>query len=557
VIVFIDVETTGLSAHADRLVLVGFDGGSGPVFGRHPVDGDLIQGFLDLDATFVGHNINFDMHFLGASGYRIPPSERWRDTQLLAHVAGVDGERKGGNTALASLTKRLIAAGELPEDILEPEVSIKGWLLGARRTAKQEGRRRPQLGDAPAHLLRSYLAADLTCTRAVARHYGAALNGQARVLELERRCAPAVFHAERRGAPIDIAAAEMVAEQSTAKLADLEARLHHAASQPFNFNSAAHIEHALLGRGVDLAGAKRTPTGKLQTTPDALQQIDDELVELLLEHRAERIFHALLDGLLRYTAPDGRCHPSFRQVGCETGRMSCGTPNLQNVPASDLRARYAVAAPPGRALVACDLNNVELRCLAAYAPGGKLAESFAGGADLHARTAERFGIERDLAKTLNFGILYGAGASRVSQILGIDSESAQEVRDQWWRLWPEIAHLKAGLGRVIRRRGYLQTAGGRRHYMDKPNHLTLNYLIQGSAADLFKAAMAELHARGVEMILFIHDEIVAEVDEGHAEKTGRVLEEVMSRDFGPIRNLKAEATIGKRWSDLKQPGYQP
>ena len=278
---------------------------------------------------------------------------------------------------------------------------------------------------------------------------------------------------------------------------------------------------------------------------------------LLLEHRAERVFHGLLDGLLRHTAPDGRCHASFRQVGAETGRMSCGTPNLQNVPVSDLRARFVVAAPPGRALVGCDLDNVELRVLAAYAPGGKLAESFAGGADLHARTAERFGITRELAKTLNFGCLYGAGAPRVGQILGIDSKAAQEVRDQWWRLWPEIGHLKAGLGRAIRRRGYLQTAGGRRHHTDKPNHMTLNYLIQGSASDLFKAAVVELHARSLEMILFIHDEIVAEVDEDQAEETGRVLEEVMARDFGPIRNLKAEATIGKRWSDLKQPGYVP
>jgi len=266
-IVFLDVETTGLNPRADRLVLVGFDGGGGPVFGRHSADRDLIQGFLDLDATFVGHNVNFDMHWLEASGYRIPSPERWRDTQLLAHVAGIDGERKGGNTALASLTKRLIAAGELPEGILEPEAAIKRWLLGARRAARKEGRRRPEKGDAPAPLLRSYLAADLTCTRAVARHYGAALNGQANVLELERRCAPAVYAAERRGAPIDITAAEAVIEQSTAKLGDLEARLHHAAGQPFNLNSAAQIEHALLGRGVDLSGARRTPTGKLQTLP--------------------------------------------------------------------------------------------------------------------------------------------------------------------------------------------------------------------------------------------------------------------------------------------------
>src|SRR5262249_30657829 len=160
--------------------------------------------------------------------------------------------------------------------------------------------------------------------------------------------------------------------------------------------------------------------GLLARSAQALERIDDELVVVLKEHRDERVFHGLLDGLLKRTI-DGRLFGSFRQVGAETGRMSSGDPNLQNVPASDLRARYSVCAPPGKVLVGADLSAVELRVLAAYAPGGALARDLAAGVDPHQRIADEFGVDRDtVAKRFNFGVLYGAGAPRVAEILGID-----------------------------------------------------------------------------------------------------------------------------------------
>jgi DNA polymerase I-like protein with 3'-5' exonuclease and polymerase domains len=99
--------------------------------------------------------------------------------------------------------------------------------------------------------------------------------------------------------------------------------------------------------------------------------------------------------------------------------------------------------------------------------------------------------------------------------------------------------------------------GGRRHYFDEPNHKLLNRLISGSCADMFKAAVIELHELDVPVVLYVHDEVVAEVDERQAEDTARLLETVLSRGLGQLRGLKAEATIAERWSDFKQPGYTP
>jgi DNA polymerase-1 len=554
--VFLDTETTGTNPRKDRLVAVGFALGEHPPRALlHDRDRELIQRVLSLeDALFVGHNVGFDMHFLEAHGYRLPDPARWEDTMLLAYVNGTNGERMRGNIALAKLTKRLIEAGELPDTILAPEAEIKRWRRAARAAATREGRRPPELGDAPEVLLRPYLAADVFETRAVHAHYVRA-GDQHELLELERALAPVIYAAEQRGAPIDVQAAREVCTTSAAKLVELRNHLFELAGKPFLLNSAPQIEQALRARGVDLSRAQRTRTDKLAISADALELIDDELTATLLEHRAERVFHDLLDRLVKFTV-DGRVYTSFRQNGAETGRMSSGQPNLQNIPASDLRARYTICAGPGRMLVGCDMDNIELRVLAHYAAGGELERALQEG-DLHQRTADGFGIDRATAKTLNYGILYGAGADRVGKILGLEHAEAKRARDQWYRLWPEIGRLKRRLKRQIRRYGYIETLAGRRHYAENADHRTLNYLIQGSAADLFKCAAIELHALGVPMIMFIHDEIVAEVPQAEAGFTARLLEEALARGMGRVEHLVAKAQVADRWSDFKEPGWAP
>jgi DNA polymerase I-like protein with 3'-5' exonuclease and polymerase domains len=554
----IDLETSGLNPRADELRWVGFAVDDGePYFLRHPDDAELIGELLELPATFCAHGGWFDAHFLEAKGYRIPPPERWEDTQILAHVAGIEERRKGA-TKLSALTKRLIAAGELPADALEPEKKIKSWRTAEKRLAKRENRKPPELGDAPDHLLYPYLAADLEATRTVARYYRPRVNGQGPVLELERACAPAVFAAERRGVPVDLEAASELCDRTATNTAALLERLRELTWPTFNPASIPQREKAFQMRGTDLSWISRTPSrGWPQFTKEALSRIGDELALTLIEYVSEKSMRDFAAGLWA-RVHDGRLYGTFRQVGTETGRMSSGNPNLQNLPKSDLRVRYCIAASEGHVLAASDLDNLEVRVMACYAPGGGLEQAFADGVDVHQRTADELGIDRGSAKQINYGVLYGMGASRLSKTLVIDYRTAKALLDRWWRqVYPEVRQLKNRLYREVQRNGYLETVTGRRHYFAEPNHMLLNRLVSGTAADAFKAAIAELHRRGAPMILFVHDEIVLECPADEAERWKAELEEVMPRDHGCIRGLKAEAAAHKRWSAFKQPEFVP
>jgi DNA polymerase I-like protein with 3'-5' exonuclease and polymerase domains len=558
-VIYLDTETTGLNPRSDELKAVGvaFDDDE-PLVLRHPADADLIARVLSLDERYTVHNSPFDFGFLASNGYRIPDASRWVDTVLIAHIAG---ERKPGQTRLDRLQKQLVAAGELGADILEPEERIKAWLRTARRAAKKSGARRPEKGDAPPAILNPYLRADVASTRAVARHWGALANGQTAVLELEHACLPAIYAAERRGVPLDLDAARELRDSTEANVGDLRARMFELAGRQFNPNAARQIERTLLDRGADLAAIPRTPRANMPMfTEQTLAQVDDELARALEAYRDEKALADYVHNLYEHAHGD-RLYGTFRQVGTETGRMSSGRPNLQSIPKRDLRVRYVIRAAPGRVLVGADLDNVELRVLTAYAPGGRLERAFADGVDLHQQTADACGVDRDMGKRLNYLIIYGGGVQLVQNILEIERDAARAILDRWYGLYPEVARLKAHLTRTVRRRGYLVSILGRRHHFDQPNHMLLNRLISGSCADLFKRSIVELHRAGVPMILFVHDEIVCEVDQDNADHVARVLETELAREaIRPrvrIDKLVANATVAERWSDFKQQGYAP
>jgi DNA polymerase I-like protein with 3'-5' exonuclease and polymerase domains len=559
VIIVIDTETTGLDPRADRLVLVGAQIGEDVLILRHDVDRERIQRILDLDARYCAHNISFDMAFLElAGGYRIPDASRWIDTTVIAHVAG---ERKPGNTRLAILAANLIELGQLPHDTLAPEAALKAWLTRARRAAKKDCRPRPEKGHAPRDVLEPYLRADIETTRAVAAYYAPRVDRQTDVLALEHACLPAIYAAERRGVPIDVDSGVELRDRTAAMVVDLRARLFELAGRAFNVNSARQIERALLDRGADLSQVPRTTKADLPMfTAQTLELVDDELARALEAYRDEKSLADYVANLYRHTHGD-RLFGTFNQAGTETGRMSSSRPNLQNIPKSDLRVRYVICSGHGRVLVGADQDNVELRTLACYAPGGALERAFADGVDLHQQTADACGVDRDIGKRLNYLIIYGGGVPLVARILEIDRDDAKGILDRWYGLYPEVGRLKARLARTVHRRGYLLTIAGRRHHFDQPNHMLLNRLVSGSCADMFKMAIIRLHKQAVPMILFVHDEIVVEVDERDADRVARLLETElgrgMSRPRVSVDHLVAKSSIARRWSDFKQPGYTP
>jgi DNA polymerase-1 len=550
--VALDVETTGLDPRSDRLVLVGFAADDqAPVVLEHPADRELIQRWLELGAQYVGHHLGFDLHFLEAAGYAIPSEELWQDTMILAHLAG---QSLQGQTKLDRLQHQLIDAGELEQEIIEPEHRLKRWLTQARKEAKKVGGRpRPQKGDAPRSLLDPYLVADVRSTRAAAGYYGGRLNGQAKTLELERAVLPAIFAAERRGVPLDLESVSQLRVRSAERVAQLRQELFEIAGRAFNPAAVRQVEQALIDLGADLVEVPRTPRANLPMfTSDTLPAIGHPLADTLHSYREEKKLRDYIEGLWTFSR-GSRLYGSFRQVGTSTGRMSSGSPNLQNIPRSDLRVRYAIAAGEGRMLVGADLDSVELRVLASYAPGGELERSFAEDRDLHQQSADWCGLTRDQGKVLNYCSLYGGGAAMVAKVIGGSIEEGREVLERWYQLYPEVDWLKARLAHQVRAKGYLQTAYGRQHHFDEPNHMLINRLISGTCADLFKVSIVELHRAGAAAVLYVHDEIVCEAQEDRAEETGELLERVLTRGTRRITNLQASSAAHGRWSQFKDP----
>jgi len=543
-----DVETTGLDPRVDELKLVCFAKGAHKESLRHPEQRKQIQAWLNRDNLFFAHNSCFDWAFLDHNGYVLPSQDKWRDTQLVAHLSGW---RMPGSTGLDKLQKNYVKEGALPPWVLEPEEKLKKWLSKARREAKKEGLPQPQKGDAPMHLLEPYCMTDVETTQYVGQRCGRDLEGQEDTLALEHRVLPAIYDTQRRGAPINLKSAkrfqrevEKDYERWSKKVIELSK------FDDFNTNAPRQIEAALVMRGVDVTKLPKTEKSK-QVKLDAavLETIDDDLARSILKLREQKKMVDYAASLLKFSH-NGRVYGTFRQVGTGTGRMSSGEPNMQNLPTAE-RVRSIFEAVSPMVLVGADYDNMELRMMGHLAPGGAIEKAFKEGLDLHQITADGVGFTRKQAKTLNYSILFGVGIKKTAHTFGISEAEAREVLNRWHQTYPEVNELKAEIRWHLGRQGYVKTVGGRRHYLDPDkDYIALNYLIQGGCADIFKEAAARIHEAGLTAILYIHDEIVLETHEEEAEDARVMLEDIMMDASGDA-NLVAEASIGQKWSELK------
>lgn len=456
-----------------------------------------------------------------------------------------------GSTALDKLQKNYVKEGTLQAWVLEPEKRLKKWLSKARREAKKEGLPTPQKGHAPMHLLEPYCMMDVETTQYVGQRCGKELEGQEITLKLEHRVLPAIYMTQKRGAPINLKTARKFQAEVNKEYESWFKKVRKLSKfDDFNPNAPRQIEAALVMNGVDVTKLPKTEKSK-QVKLDAkvLATIDHDLARSILKLREQKKMIDYADALLRFSH-DGRVYGTFRQVGTGTGRMSSGEPNMQNLP-TDARVRSIFEAVSPMVLVGADYDNMELRMMGSLASGGAIERAFEEGQDLHQITADGVGFTRRQAKTLNYSILFGVGVGKTAETFGISFEEAKEVLSRWHQTYPEVNELKAEIRWSLKHHGYVETIGGRRHYLDPDkDYIALNYLIQGGCADIFKEAAARIHEAGMPAILYVHDEIVLEVQEDVAEDARVRLEEIMEEASGDA-NLVAEASIGQKWSELK------
>lgn len=386
---------------------------------------------------------------------------------------------------------------------------------------------------------------------------------------------------ERNGVLVDPGVLADQGAELHRDLARIEADLFDIAGGPFNPNSPKQVAEILFER-LHLPVLERTKTGP-STSADVLAQLSiaHALPGKLLAYRElSKLLSTYIEQLREAIHPrTGRIHSHFHQTGTVTGRLSSSDPNLQNIPTrSDVggRIRRAFVAPDGFVLLGADYSQVELRLLAHLSGDGELIAALCGGADLHRLTAGRvFGVppeavsaaQRDAAKRINFGILYGITPFGLAKELAVSSQEAAGYIERFFRAYPDVQAFVDERIRQATERGFAETILGRRRALahlgsrvpaqrnvDRRN--AVNMPIQGSAADLIKMAMIEvdrrIRTRGwtARMILQIHDELVFEVrreeQEAFAGDVRQAMENVMSLRVP----LEVKLASGANWGEI-------
>ncbi|MEO5347410.1 MAG: DNA polymerase I [Magnetococcus sp. YQC-9] len=398
---------------------------------------------------------------------------------------------------------------------------------------------------------------------------------------VERPLIPVLGEMELAGALIDRAALEKLSADFAVRRAELTRQIHALAGSEFNINSTQQLGEILFQR-MGIKGGKRTKTG-FSTDVEVLTRLAEEGHELpgvVLEYRGlTKLQSTYTDALTAQLDPKtGRIHTQYNQAATLTGRLSSSDPNLQNIPVrrpEGKAIRAAFIAPPGALLLSADYSQIELRLLAHLGDIPRLKAAFAQGLDIHAATAaELFGTNPDqvdgearrLAKTINFGLIYGMSPYGLAKRLGISVGEAFNYMDLYFQRYAGVkAHMEATI-RFAREHGYVETLGGRRCFVADIDHTNrnlrelaertaINAPLQGSAADLIKLAMIRLHhalraARlQSRLILQVHDELVLEVPEAELEKVKEITREAMEQAMNLTVPLKVDMGVGANWAE--------
>ncbi len=397
--------------------------------------------------------------------------------------------------------------------------------------------------------------------------------------DLEMPARQVIWRMERTGILIDAATLTRQSHEIGHKIMALEAQACELAGQPFNLASPKQLADILFEK-LGLPIKKKTPSGGPSTDEEVLSELalDYPLPKLLLEHRGlAKLKGTYTDKLPRMVnQATGRVHTHFSQATVVTGRLASSDPNLQNIPVRSeegRRIRTAFIAPPQHCIVSADYSQIELRIMAHLSGDERLLEAFAQGEDVHRATAgEIFGVtpmevgpdQRRVAKSINFGLIYGMSAFGLARQLGLERSAAQTYIERYFNRYPGVARYMEEAREMARQNGYVETAFGRRLWFPEirssngnrrqgAERAAINAPMQGTAADLIKMAMIavsnwlEKSARKSRLVLQVHDELVLEAPDDEMMEIRTHLPRLM----GSVAKLKVplvvEVGIGPNW----------
>jgi DNA polymerase-1 len=428
-----------------------------------------------------------------------------------------------------------------------------------------------------------YAAEDADVTLQLHRVLHAALEKEPGLLrvyeEIEQPLVPVLLAMENRGVLVDREMLRIQSAEIAKRLFELEADAHASAGQPFNLDSPKQLQEILFTKQ-GLPVRQKTRTGQPSTAEEVLEELADKylLPRIILEYRGlAKLRSTYIEKLPeQIDEKTGRVHTSYHQAVAVTGRLSSSDPNLQNIPirtAEGRRIRQAFVAPKGHVLLAADYSQIELRIMAHLSGDDSLRRAFAEEGDIHRATAaEVFDVapdqvtndQRRAAKAINFGLIYGMSAFGLARQLGIERQAAQEYVGRYFGRYPAVREYMDRTRASARERGYVETVFGRRLYLpdirSRDRNLqqyaersAINAPMQGTAADIIKRAMIQVHAwlqsskTPAQLVMQVHDELVLEVAESAVEKVRREVVEIMCGAAELSVALKVDTGTGNNW----------
>jgi DNA polymerase-1 len=556
---YVPVAPHGVNAHginADGSAIAG--GEPSPYNDPEKVRALLAPVFADSEMTIAAHNAKFD--YKVSRGWGIP---RWQckvwDTMVAAWVT--DPERN--NYSMDSLITYTFDCTPIRYIDIVPKGSAFD-IVPLETATRYSGE------DADFCIrLKHYLEPMLIKIEALGLFEN-----------LEMPLLPILAEMEGEGIKIEPKALTDYGKELAQELDQIQSSTWKTVGHEFNLASTKQLQEVLFIER-KLTPRKRTKTG-YSTDAAALEEMarEDPVPALILRHRIlAKLKSTYVDTLADMADSEGRLHTNFVQTGTATGRLSSREPNLQNIPIrgeEGRRIREAFIAKPGCLLISADYSQIELVVLAHLSQDKNLISAFMEERDVHARTAALiFGIDesevkyeqRRMAKTINFGVMYGMSAFRLANELSISRSDASNFITAYFKTYSGVAQFIENLIQKTEQSGYVTTLSGRRRYVPTINsrnkteksaaeRITVNTPIQGSAADIVKTAMLNLDRRlvkeqsGARLLLQVHDELILECPEKEAAETAMLVKTEMEQAVALSIPLRVSVETGKRWGDF-------
>mgnify|MGYP000485157433 CR=1 FL=1 len=566
-----DTETTGIDALNAELVGMSFSYEKGKGFYvPFPENQEEAQTLIEKFKPFfenesiekIGQNIKYDLKIL--SHYGIQIKGKLFDTMIAHYLINPDMRHN---------------MDVLSETYLKYSPKSIEDLIG------KKGKNQLSMRQVPLEDIKEYATEDADVTFQLKQNFSPILDKvETKKLfdEIEIPLIPVLASMELEGINLDVPFLKEMSVEMAKESAALEQKIYETAGEKFNLASPKQLGDILFDK-LKIGGAKqkKTKTGQYATGEEVLSYLANEhqIVKDILEWRQMvKLQSTYIDALPNQVdKKTGRVHTDYMQTVAATGRLSSNNPNLQNIPIRTERGRLIrkafIARDKNYTLLSADYSQIELRIIAALSGEENMIKAFQNNEDIHRSTAAKvFNVpleevtkeQRSNAKTVNFGIIYGVSAFGLSNQTSLSRKESADLIEAYYTTYPKLKSYMSNQVDFAREHGYVQTVLGRRRYLKDINSANMmvksgaernavNAPIQGSAADIIKIAMINIHKKLTaenwksKMLLQVHDELVFDVHHSELEKIKPMIKYEMENAFKMDVPLEVEIGVGKNW----------